>query len=954
MKRPFYFSAAVSAFALIACEGAQAQAVDQGAAAQAQTSDSMPSEPIADASQDADNQIVVTGIRRSLERAADIKRESVQVVDAIVAEDIGKLPDPTTAAALQRVPGVQVSTNRNNELGDVRVRGLPDVLTTVNGREVFTTTGRNFDLQDLPAQALSRINVYKSQTADLTEGGLAGVIDLELNRPFNFTKPTFVIAGRANYASRVDKVNPQFSALATDRWDTGIGEIGALINGSYSRSEYYRATTVLFQRRSASAANGPFHMDGLLLPGILQNFPQQGYIERHQLNGALQWQASPELEAYVEGFYTYFRDRGSRNGANIQPFTVGTSIVDGSVKLSDRCILTRVRDNNGNNPVIVSNVDPKTGEVVETLTPYHEESLCEPDSITFANLVANQTTQARDQNQRNKQLAGGVKYDSGSLHATFDAAYQTSTFHGQNITSDIGQRIESLTLTEDVDGHAEYTVPGDALLSRENLYIRNALIQDFDVNRGKLFQVKGDVDYDFDGFLSNLAVGVRYANRKARAQSAHLNTAIPGGNIGTGSEATAVKVSDTGLPYDFLVLGSRAPDLNNGSRFYIPNPDFLLSESGLDAARAYFGLPPGQPAYDLGREFDATEDSLAGYVQAKYAADLGSSISLDGVLGVRYIRTRRTIGTFVADDHDVFQPLTAKTIDNDWLPNATARFKIGDDIQLRFGYAKSLRRPNFGDLNPAVTLNHSNNPLVQSGGSAGNPDLKAQKSQSYDATFEYYFNGGYVAVAGYYRDITNRVITSPQVERFDDEDYAIRRPRNVGEATLKGVEVSSQYFFDFLPGALSGLGLQGAFTYADSKVGGDDPLAGYPLQGVSKYNYTLGLLYEKYGISGRLVYTYRSKYFDADASGQPTLRPFTEENIDDIYVPPLITYQRPAGRLDFNIGYDVNEAIRIDVGGTNILRHNSSTYYDYPGYTHINNFMDYDETTYSVGIRLRI
>src|SRR3546814_13189896 len=78
-----------------------------------------------------------------LVHAADIKRESVQVVDAIVAQDIGKLPDPTTAAALQRVPGVQVSTNRNNELGDVRVRGLPDVLPTVNGREVFTTPGRS-------------------------------------------------------------------------------------------------------------------------------------------------------------------------------------------------------------------------------------------------------------------------------------------------------------------------------------------------------------------------------------------------------------------------------------------------------------------------------------------------------------------------------------------------------------------------------------------------------------------------------------------------------------------------------------------------------------------------------------------------------------------------------------------------------------------------------------------
>src|SRR3546814_15575159 len=89
-----------------------------------------------------------------------------------------------------------------------------------------------------------------------------------------------------------------------------------------------------------------------------------------------------------------------------------------------------------------------------------------------------------------------------------------------------------------------------------------------------------------------------------------------------------------------------------------------------------------------------------------------------------------------------------------------------------------------------------------------------------------------------------------------------------------------------MSGAFSGLGLQGAFTIADSKVGGGDPLAGYPLQGVSKYNYTLGLLYEKYGISGRLVYTYRSKYFGGDNTGSPTLRPFTAENINDVYVPP--------------------------------------------------------------------
>src|SRR3546814_17496914 len=124
-----------------------------------------------------------------------------------------------------------------------------------------------------------------------------------------------------------------------------------------------------------------------------------------------------------------------------------------------------------------------------------------------------------------------------------------------------------------------------------------------------------------------------------------------------------------------------------------------------------------------------------------------------------------------------------------------------------------------------------------------------------------------------------------------------------------------------------------------------------PLQGVSKYNYTVGLLYEKYGISGRLVYTYRSKYFDADASGQPTVRPVTPEDIMAKEVPPLITYKRPAGRPAFNVGYDVTVAIRIDVGGTNILRHNPSTYSAYPPNTPHTNFLHNYNTPTSLGTR---
>src|SRR3546814_14308350 len=113
-----------------------------------------------------------------------------------------------------------------------------------------------------------------------------------------------------------------------------------------------------------------------------------------------------------------------------------------------------------NNPVIQTDAEGH-----ETLTPYHEETLCEPDSITFADLISNQTTQARDLNQRNKQAAGGVNSNSGGLNAVPDAAYQTSDHHLPNVTTHVGQSIDSMPVTMDADGHAESQVRGNAIRS---------------------------------------------------------------------------------------------------------------------------------------------------------------------------------------------------------------------------------------------------------------------------------------------------------------------------------------------------------------------------------------------------------------------------------------------------------------------------------------------------------
>lgn len=913
------------------------------AQAEAQTSTATNTAPPPTTAKD-NTEIIVTGIRGSLERAAEVKRNALQVVDSIVAQDIGKLPDPTTAAALQRVPGVQVSVNRNNELGDVRVRGLPDVLTTVNGREVFSTTGRRFDLQDVPAEALARIDVYKSQTPDLIEGGLAGVIDLKLNKPFSFTKPTVVLSARGNYGVRSDKGDPQLGALLTDRWDTPIGEIGVLVNGTWSRSRYQRDETILSGVRSSAAT--PLNTPGYLLPNIIQNFPEEGVLKRTQFNAALQWQASPSLEVYADGLYTRSHDRGAHYGANVQPFTTNTTLTNAVA--SDDCFQTRATSA-GQNPTIQT-----AANGTQTLQPYTVQNLCYLKTGTFNNVVVNQTTQARDIVQANKQIAGGLKYDRDGWKGTLDVSYQRSRADQTNIVADVGQRLPSLTIDTDVDGLPQFTVPGDALLSTANVYIRNSFQQTFTTTTGNLFAARADGEKEIGGILSKIKIGARYARRSADSYAVVLNTAIPGGNIGTATEARAVKVSATGLPADFLSIGSPAPGINGGAAFYAPDPDFLLSDAGQDALRGYVGLPLGRPVFQKDRQFDGLEETYSGYAQAEYAIPLSAAATIDGVIGGRFVRTDRTLTTFVASGTGtalVYNPLDSGKTDNDFLPAATARLRFDNGIQARLGYAKSIRRPEFTSLNPARTLTLSNNPFVQSSGSAGNPDLKEQKSDSYDATLEYYFHGGYVAVAGYYRNITNRVINGAATETVDGIDYSVTRPRNLGEANLKGVEVSSQYFLDTLPGALAGLGVQATLTLADSKIGGNDPLAGNPLQGVSKYNFTTGLLYEKFGISGRLIYTYRSKYFDSDQTGSISLRPVDTAGVATVDVPTLLSYVRPAGRLDFSLGYDVTPALRIDVGGTNILRNKTR---DYIGQSFENFENFYDETTYSVGLRIRL
>ena len=213
-----------------------------------------------------DQAIVVTGIRASLANSQNIKRNSDTVVDAITAQDIGALPDRSVTEALQRVPGVAMNRFAGSNDPDhfsvegsgVVIRGLSFVRSEFNGRDTFSTGvyGQAINFNDVPAELLGSVAVYKNATAEMIEGGLSGTVDLHTRLPFDQRGFHISFDAEMNYGDFAERWAPTGSLLVSDTWDTSIGRIGLLADVSYSRL-YSRADGIQvanFQTRDGGNA----------------------------------------------------------------------------------------------------------------------------------------------------------------------------------------------------------------------------------------------------------------------------------------------------------------------------------------------------------------------------------------------------------------------------------------------------------------------------------------------------------------------------------------------------------------------------------------------------------------------------------------------------------------------------------------------------------------------------
>ena len=320
------------------------------AAAQTQEPEAQPPEASADQDPDAAEtdettveEVVVTGIRRSLQSAQNIRRNSDQIVDAVVAEDIGKLPDLNTAQTAARIPGVQVY-RQGGEAQNVLVRGLPNFTTTYNGREIFTAETRLVALQDFPSSNIAALEVFKTSTAELVEPGLAGLVNIRSRRPFDFTEGQLAGSVWGLYTLQGDEISPNFNFLATKRWDMASGgEMGVLLNVSRTDIFYTDAeisnTDFLqtFRREGNALVSDPRAGQAARFPDIQRLFYRAGKRERPSVNAAVQYRPNSDLEFCGEflwqGFRNEIEDRllaaELYNGANFAglQFRPGTNLV---------------------------------------------------------------------------------------------------------------------------------------------------------------------------------------------------------------------------------------------------------------------------------------------------------------------------------------------------------------------------------------------------------------------------------------------------------------------------------------------------------------------------------------------------------------------------------------------------------------------------------------------------
>ncbi len=863
-----------------------------------------PSLTLAAAATDTSNldEIVVTGIRKSVEASLDAKRASSAFTEVVTAEDIGKMPDKNVADSLARLPGVTTSAAGANEGGfdendRVSMRGTNPSLTQtlINGHGVasgdwfaldqVTTVGRSVSYTLLPSEIVSKVVVEKSSSASLVEGGVAGSVNIVTRKPLDFSKSfTLEASAGAVYSDLPAKTDGQFSALAD--WKSDANNFGVMLQ-LFSETRHLRRDGVEILGYDQIAPTSPMAIAHPDLANVY--YPHEmgaAYFtqERKRSGGLIDVELKPtdDLTLDLSAFHsklnatnynrnyllwpTSFVKSGGTAATPGHPANVGQAPDPGYV----------IQDNT----LVQANFSPVPGN---TYGVY--DQISRPDESATANFVnLDGTWNAGDV----LSFFGQVGYSWGD---------------GKTPQQDVSETVPGVGAGGGYTLHGIGSGPSFNLGSTNNTTPTPGGVpvgfgwifgdQNIDVKDRESW-AKIDSDYKIhDDSWTDLKFGVRFDK--------HDRTSA--GVIGQGpinGSKDPYPTTFSNYPSNFNTFGGSIP---TGVWFWSP------AQLAAYDSPTYVNRNPVS-RLDWNSMFEVHEKDSAAYVQADF-----KGTNWAGNVGVRYVHTQEDVLTYTGVDASTPGAITTSAFGpfiglptshsyNDVLPSANLKIDVAPDLVARFAASETMTRADYSALAGFTSLSPPGSANQIGSGSGGNPDLKPIRSTNLDAGMEWYFaKRSLLSATLFYMDLRNYIGYGSVNKSFLTYStafptgtvlpYLLSVPVNA-KGRVAGTEIAySQAFTD-------NFGFEGNYTYADGKqtslvsTNGDNRLVG-----TSKNTYNVSGYFENKHFNARLGYTYRSAFY----SGLDRNTAFTQDKI---------------GSLSASLGYTLDEHFSITLDGMNL------------------------------------
>lgn len=867
-------------------------------------------------------EIVVVGISGSLRDALNQKRESDTFVDAIVAEDIGKLPDDNIAETLARVSGVQLERDAGEGV-NVTIRGIRQNRTEVNGRTLISPEGRGSNaglFNYFPSEVVGSVQVSKLLTADMADGALGGTINILTRKPLDYDGLWGGASVERTYNDLNSDDGTRASALVSSKFSNGT--MGILFGATYED----RPIT-----EDSAYSNGDWRSDVTMpaswtLPDASNDNIYYMYDVRYQrrtesrkksaANAAFQWRPTENLDINADVLYAEYEYDRSRGWFSAQ--------------------MNHPRANRVTNPVITEHNHLVGGNVTNgTIATDHEGYQAPQHFIT-----------------------GGInatwKFDSG-LRIFADVAHTKAkrTTDQQNIgVTKAGTNFSFDLVSGDVPLVSSTNMNLDPLTFLvQGMYDRRT-INEADENSFRL-----DIEYPMDGFFNKIMAGARVSDvSTGEMYIAKRGVSVDptNGNPVNWNEAEATSMvragirtqPATGLPWAMAAL--RPFDFSGvlpGTGLSLPPQitvldTHLIGNGGFGFSDAFYNAP-----FERFPERTSTVDDM---IAALYLRADFEIAGWQGNLGVRYARTETVIDNYALTAGE-YVPFHSEGSYSDLLPSMVVKKDLTDDLVFRFGVGKTITRPPTGILGAVARINlviddpaTPANEAESSSASLPNPNLKPQRGTNYDASLEWYFSDtSAVALGVFYKSLDNQIDTgfktAGTIDGYGDQIFLITTPTNIAGGWIRGFEVGYQQQFSFLPGLLANTGASINYTYLESETDDVDPRTDetLPIRGMSEDSINAQVYYEDERLSVRLLYNLRDNYYDRlDANTRGT----------SIWV-------KGQPSLDAAIRYRIGKNFSVELQAVNLL---DSPEEEFAGFEQYVASYDVTGVRYSLGLSLRL